>query len=91
MNDENLMDQTNQITDNAKNYASSVLHEGAEGVKNFANKAEKNINKAMGQDSCQHIVTSIDKQVRENPWAAVLGVAVGSLMLGFLVENSRKD
>lgn len=86
MNNENLKDQANQIKDKA----STALYEGERKVKDFANDAERNIKKAMGQNDCQQIASSIDKQVRQNPWAAVLGVGICSLMLGFIIGTPRK-
>lgn len=44
-----------------------------------------------GQEQAIRAAKEIDKNVRQNPWPYIGGVAVGALVLGFLMGSSRRN
>jgi ElaB/YqjD/DUF883 family membrane-anchored ribosome-binding protein len=42
-----------------------------------------------GGEKLKEAVSDIDEKVHENPWAYIGGVAVGALLLGFIMGSSR--
>lgn len=41
-----------------------------------------------GEEKLRDVVTEVDERVHENPWSYIGGVAVGALMLGFILGSS---
>jgi ElaB/YqjD/DUF883 family membrane-anchored ribosome-binding protein len=41
-----------------------------------------------GEEKLRDVVTEVDERVHENPWPYIGGVAVGALMLGFILGSS---
>ena len=54
--------------------------ENKEKVKDIAEEAKKHLKE--GQEQAEHTLGVLDKQVRENPWPVIAGVAVGAFLLG---------
>jgi ElaB/YqjD/DUF883 family membrane-anchored ribosome-binding protein len=66
---------------------SRTLEEGEEKLKKAACEAQHRLK--QGQEQVQQLISQADKQLRENPWPIVAGVAVGCLFLGFFAGNVR--
>jgi len=43
----------------------------------------------IGTERVREIATDVDKQVRENPWPYISGVALGSLLIGYILGRSK--
>ncbi|MDD5482378.1 MAG: hypothetical protein PHP98_01810 [Kiritimatiellae bacterium] len=43
----------------------------------------------IGSERAREIASDIDKQVRENPWPYIGGVALGALLIGFILGRSK--
>ena len=65
-----------------ENDFSRTLDRGEEKLKNAASDAQKRLQ--QWQEQIQQLISQVDKQLHENPWPIVAGVAVGCLFLGFL-------
>ena len=46
---------------------------------------------AEGGDSLRAAADDLDDRVRENPWGYIGGVAVGALLLGFILGSSSRN
>ena len=44
-----------------------------------------------GGESLKETVTQLDDSVRENPWPYLGGVAVGAILLGFILGSSSRN
>ena len=44
-----------------------------------------------GEEKVREVVSELDENVRENPWQYIGGVAVGALLLGFILGSSSKN
>lgn len=66
---------------------SQTIEEGEEKLKKDAYDTQKRLKQA--QEQLQQLVSQTDKQLHENPWPIVAGVAVGCLFLGFFAGNVR--
>jgi ElaB/YqjD/DUF883 family membrane-anchored ribosome-binding protein len=69
--------------DKASEFARSAGQQGRE----IAADAQKMLK--QGQEQAGKALQSLDKQVRDNPWPVIAGVAVGAFLLGSLVNKSR--
>ena len=45
----------------------------------------------LGGERVSKVVADVDQQVKENPWPYIGGVAVGALLLGFILGASRNS
>src|SRR3990167_8511334 len=43
-----------------------------------------------GAEQIQDTVSDLDEKIRDNPWTYVAGVAIGALILGFLIGSSKE-
>ena len=43
----------------------------------------------IGTEKAKEIATEVDQQVRENPWPYIGGVALGSLLIGYILGRSK--
>ena len=43
----------------------------------------------IGTERAKEIATEVDQQVRENPWPYIGGVALGSLLIGYILGRSK--
>ena len=44
-----------------------------------------------GEETLRDVVSEVDEQVRENPWQYIGGVAIGALLLGFILGSSSRN
>jgi len=44
-----------------------------------------------GQEKFKTAAANVDKQLRDNPWPIVAGVAVGCVLLGFIMGANRRN
>ena len=44
-----------------------------------------------GEEKVREVVSDLDENVHENPWPYIGGVAVGALLLGFILGSSSKN
>ena len=63
------------------------LKQGEEYVKEFTQEAQEQIK--QGREQLRKIVSEIDKKAHENPWPIVGGVAIGCVLIGFLLGSRR--
>ena len=63
------------------------MEQSEEKLKSTAYDAQKKLK--QGQEQVQQLISQADKQLHENPWPIVAGVAVGCLFLGFFAGNVR--
>lgn len=43
-----------------------------------------------GKNQATEVFEEVDENVRKNPWAYIGGVAVGALLLGYILGSQRK-
>jgi ElaB/YqjD/DUF883 family membrane-anchored ribosome-binding protein len=88
-NDYNSRQGQGQTTaDKASEFARSAIQQGEEKARDIAGDAQKMLK--QGQEQAGKALESLDKQVRDNPWPIIAGVAIGSFLLGSLVSKSNK-
>ena len=58
-------------------------------LKAIAAEAQRKLK--LAQEQVTQLATTVDKQVKENPWPAIAGVAVGCLFLGFIMGSKNKN
>jgi len=66
---------------------SKTIEQGEEKLKSTAFDVQRQLK--QGQEQVQQLISQADKQLHENPWPVVAGVAVSCLFLGFIVGTSR--
>ncbi len=44
----------------------------------------------QGEESVKKVVSDLDKRLHDDPWTVVAGVAVASLLLGFILGGTRR-
>jgi len=84
----NKQGQGQTIADKASEFARSSGQQAEEKGKEIAANAQKMLK--QGQEQAGKAFESLDKQVRQNPWPVIAGVAVGAFLLGSLVSKSNK-
>ncbi len=62
--------------------------EAEEKTNELTNEAQRRLK--QGEEQLRKVIDNVDKQLRDNPWPVVGGVAVSCLLLGFLMGQSRK-
>ena len=71
-----------------------------EAIEDTASKGRRNYRRAKGTaeewlgengETLREITTDLDDRVRDNPWAYLGGVAVGALLLGFILGSSSRN
>jgi ElaB/YqjD/DUF883 family membrane-anchored ribosome-binding protein len=79
------------ITDKYSDIKDAFEEKYEEGVKTV-NKAKKNAYKAVeeGEERIIDTAKSFEKEIKNNPWPYLGGVAVGFLLLGFLMGGDKK-
>ena len=82
-------DDLNAAKDKVGAYATTAIREGEEKVRDIVTEAEKRLKD--GAEQAKKIAKSVDKQLHENPWPIVAGVAAGSLLLGFILGTSKRS
>ena len=66
---------------------SSAIRQGEEKVKDTICDSEQKLREK--QDQLKQYISIADKNLHENPWPIVTGVAVGCLLVGFLAGRQR--
>ena len=88
-NDYNSRPGQGQTTaDKASEFTRSASQQAEEKGKEIAGDAQKMLK--QGQEQAGKLLESLDKQVRDNPWPVIAGVAIGSFLLGALVSKSNR-
>ena len=63
--------------------------ENEENIKSVMSDVEEKIK--QGQDKLKSVAADVDRQFRDNPWPIVAGVAVGCVLLGFIMGVNKKN
>ena len=71
------------LIDKEEDIAHALLAAKKQALKAAAHASE------IGTERAKEIATEIDGQVRENPWPYIGGVALGSLLIGFILGRSK--
>lgn len=66
----------------------AALKQGEEQIKSTLSEVEKRL--AQGKEQMKVVIADVDKRLHENPWPIVAGVAVGCILLGFILGFKRK-
>jgi ElaB/YqjD/DUF883 family membrane-anchored ribosome-binding protein len=66
-----------------------ALKEGEERVKGVVSDIDNKIK--QGQEQMQKVMGEVDKKLRDNPWPIVGGVAIGCVLLGFILGLSKRN
>jgi ElaB/YqjD/DUF883 family membrane-anchored ribosome-binding protein len=45
----------------------------------------------QGQEKIKTVAADVDKRLRDNPWPVVAGVAVGCILLGFILGKNKRS
>jgi len=70
-----------------KQDVSKTIEQGEEKLKSTAHDIQRQL--VQGREQVQKLIGQADKQLHENPWPVVAGVAVSCLFLGFIVGTGR--
>jgi len=73
--------------DKAGEFVKSAGHRIEQKGKDMADNTQKMIKE--GKEEIETVIETVDKQVHENPWPIIAGVAFGSFLLGCLIGRSR--
>lgn len=63
--------------------------ENQDRIKNVMADMENKIK--IGQDKIKTVAADVDKQLHENPWPVVAEVAVGCVLLGYILGANKKS
>ena len=63
--------------------------ENQDRIKSVMSDVENKIKE--GQDTLKTVAANVDKQLHDNPWPIVAGVAVGCVLLGFILGINKKN
>ncbi len=69
-------------------FASSAIRQGEEKIKNMASNVERQLKE--GEVQVREMAALVDKKLHENPWPIVAGVALSSLLVGFVMGVSKR-
>jgi len=69
--------------------AEDLVNQSNDKLKAIAAEAQKKLK--LAQEQLVQIASTVDKQVKENPWPAIAGVAAGCLFLGFIMGSKNKN
>jgi len=70
-----------------QNENNKTIEKGEEKLKEANWDIQKQLK--QGQEQVHQLISQADKQLHENPWPVVAGVAVSCLFLGFIVGTGR--
>lgn len=62
--------------------------ESQDRIKSALSEVETKIK--LGQDKLKVMASDVEAQLKDNPWPIVAGVAVGCVLLGFILGFSKK-
>ena len=69
-------------------------------IEQQASKQKQNLKRAQrvagdwieeGEEKVREVVSDLDENVRDNPWPYISGIAVGTLLLGFILGSSSRN
>jgi ElaB/YqjD/DUF883 family membrane-anchored ribosome-binding protein len=83
-----LENEAREKTEKMKNTAESALNQGEQKVRGVAAEAEKKIKE--GGEQVRQFVSDVDRQLHDNPWPLVTGIAASCLLLGFVMGITKK-
>ena len=66
----------------------AALKQGEEQIRSTLSDVEKKL--AQGKEQIKEVIDDVDKRLHENPWPIVAGVAVGCVLLGFMMGFRKK-
>ena len=69
--------------------AEEFVNQGEDAFKVIAAEAQKKLK--LAQEQIAQMASTVDQKVKENPWPAIAGVAVGCLFLGFIMGSKSKN
>jgi len=72
-----------------ENDLQNTIKEGEERVKSVVADIDKKVK--QGQEQIQKAIADVDKRLHENPWPIVGGVALGCVVLGFILGLSKRN
>lgn len=69
-----------------------AMTSGAEHGKEIIKKTKDFAQEAMveGEEKVKEVVGNVDKRVRKDPWAYIIGTAAVSLLLGYFMGTSKR-
>jgi len=73
--------------DKINDFARSAINQGEDKIKDIAGDAQKKLKQV--QEQAGQVMSTVEKQVRENPWPILTGVAIGFFLLGSLFGKSK--
>ncbi len=70
-----------------------AVQEAAEKQGERLNRIRQSASEAfeVGSERAKEIASEVDEKVKENPWPYIGGVAVGALLLGYILGASRNN
>jgi len=71
------------LIDKEEDIVHSLLSAKKQAMKAAAHASE------VGTEKAKEIAAEVDQQVRENPWPYIGGVALGSLLIGYILGRSK--
>lgn len=63
--------------------------ENQDRIKSALSEVETKIK--LGQDKLKVVAADVDAQLKNNPWPIVAGVAVGCVLLGFIMGVTKRQ
>ena len=73
----NIKDAIEEVTSTGKNRLNRIKRLAGDSIEE-------------GQERIEEVLEDVDKRVRKDPWPYLGGVALGALLLGFIMGSSRK-
>ena len=82
----------NLLGDKYSHIKDAIQETASEKLKEF-NRLKKTAQQAIeeGGEKFKEVATDIDEKVRENPWPYLGGVALGALLLGYILGSSKRQ
>jgi len=84
-------EQNNKKGQATADKASELVKSAGEKIEQKGNDIAGDTKKLFeeGKEEISAAIETVDKQVRENPWPIIAGVAVGSFLFGFLISKFK--
>ncbi len=85
-------DIQNLLGDKYSHIKDAIQETASDKLKEF-NRLKKTAQKAFGEGSekFKEVADDLDEKVRENPWQYIGGVALGALLLGYILGSSKRQ
>lgn len=72
-----------------KEKTEEYMQQAQEKARGTISEMEKKLK--QGEETFKQIFSNADKQLHENPWPIVTGLALSCLFLGFVIGTSRRN